>query len=102
MTLIRPLYMVHEDDILAWRRYNGLEFIQCACRFTENIAAAENGAGDSKRQEIKLLIRSLKKDNPNIEKSIFRSLHNLALDTFPGYKSDGVEHSFLERFNSYE
>ena len=98
MTLIRPLYMVHEDDILAWRRYNGLDFIQCACRFTENCAKEDAGAS-SKRQEIKLLIRSLKKDNPNIEKSIFRSLHNLSLDTFPGYKSEGTEHSFLERFD---
>ena len=99
MTLIRPLYMVHEDDIIAWARYNGLAFIQCACRFTENLAA---GVGDSKRQEIKRLIRTLRQDNPNIEKSIFRSLHNLALDTFPGYKSDGTEHSFLERFNRTE
>ena len=99
MTLIRPLYCVHEDDILAWKRYNGLEFIQCACRFTENRDASENGIGESKRQEIKVLIRELKKNNPNIEKSIFNSLHNLSLDTFPGYKSDGVEHLFLERFD---
>ena len=99
MTLIRPLYCVHEDDILAWKRYNGLEFIQCACRFTENRDASEDGIGESKRQEIKMLIRELKKNNPNIEKSIFNSLHNLSLDTFPGYKSDGIEHSFLERFD---
>ena len=99
MTLIRPLYCVHEDDILAWKRYNGLEFIQCACRFTESRDASEDGIGESKRQEIKQLIRDLRQENPNIEKSIFQSLHNLSLDTFPGYKSDGVEHSFLERFN---
>ena len=101
MTLIRPMYMIHEDDVIAWRNYNGLDFIRCACRFTENAAQEEN-AGLSKRQEIKELIRALKKDNPNIEKSIFRSLHNLSLDTFPGYKSDGIEHSFLERFQSAE
>ena len=99
MTLIRPLYCVHEDDILAWKRYNGLEFIQCACRFTEDRDASEDGIGESKRQEIKELIRALKRENPNIEKSIFNSLHNLSLDTFPGYKSDGVGHSFLERFD---
>lgn len=99
MTLIRPMYCIHEDDIIAWRNYNGLSFIQCACRFTEQ-AASEIGA--SKRLEIKELIRSLKKDNPNIEKSIFRSLHNLSLDTFPGYKTGGEAHSFLERFNSEE
>lgn len=101
MTLIRPLYCVHEDDILAWKRYNGLEFIQCACRFTEDRDASEDGIGESKRQEIKFLIRELKKNNPNIEKSIFNSLHNLSLDTFPGYKSEGIEHSFLERFDRY-
>ncbi len=99
MTLIRPLYCVHEDDIIAWRRYNGLEFIRCACRFTEAIESAGDEIGESKRQEIKLLIRELKKTNPNIEKSIFRSLHNLSLDTFPGYKTEGTEHSFLERFD---
>ena len=96
MTLIRPMYMIHEDDIIAWQRYNGLSFIQCACRFTENLS---RGTGDSKRQEIKELIRMLKQENPNIEKSLFKSLHNVSLDTFPGYRSDGVEHSFLERFD---
>lgn len=99
MELIRPLYCVHEDDIRAWARYNGLEFIQCACRFTEAIGASGDGVGESKRQEIKQLIRTLKEKNPNIEKSIFKSLHNLSLDTFPGYKTGGVEHSFLERFH---
>ncbi len=98
MTLIRPLYCVHEDDIIAWARYNGLEFIRCACRFTE-AAAREDAENLSKRKEIKELIRSLKQQNPNIEKSIFRSLHNVALDTFPGYKSEDEEHSFLERFD---
>lgn len=98
MELIRPLYCVHEDDIRAWARYNELEFIQCACRFTEAVGASGDGVGESKRQEIKQLIRTLKEDNPNIEKSIFKSLHNLSLDTFPGFKTGGVGHSFLERF----
>lgn len=95
MELIRPMYCIHEDAILAWKRYNNLEFIQCACRFTEN---AENGSGSSKRQEIKELIKSLKRTNPNIEKSIFNSIHSVCLDTMVGYKSDGVEHSFLEKY----
>ena len=99
MTLIRPLYCIHEDDILAWKRYNNLDFIQCACRFTE---AAAHDSGVSKRQEVKELLRSLKKHNPDIEKSIFRSIHAVSLDTMVGYKSDGVEHSFLERFNARE
>ena len=99
MELIRPLYCVHEDDILAWRRYNDLEFIQCACRFTENCTICDNGGGGSKRQEIKTLLRRLKRDNPNIEKSIFNSIHTVALDTFPGYKTKGEVHSFLEHYD---
>ena len=102
MELIRPLYCVREEDILAWKRYNELEFIQCACRFTENCAICDNGGGGSKRQEIKTLIRRLKRDNPNIEKSIFNSLHAVSLDTFPGYKQNGVEHSFLENYERAE
>ena len=102
MTLIRPMYCIREEDILAWKRYNDLEFIQCACRFTENCTMCDNGGGGSKRQEIKLLLRRLKRDNPNIENSIFRSIHNVAIDTMPGYRSEGVDHSFLERFNAME
>lgn len=98
MELIRPLYCVHEDDILAWKRYHHLEFLQCACRFTESRDASEDGVGASKRQEIKLLLRELKKTNPNIEKSIFRAIHGVQMDTFPGYKSHGQLHSFLESF----
>jgi tRNA(Ile)-lysidine synthase TilS/MesJ len=98
MELIRPLYCVHEDDILAWKRYNDLEFIQCACRFTENCTMCDNGGGGSKRQEVKLLLRKLKRENPDIEKSIFNSIHTVALDTMVGYKSGGVLHSFLENY----
>lgn len=96
MELIRPMYCIHEDMILAWVRYNELEFIQCACRFTENVA---NKQGSSKRQETKELLKELKKGSPNIEKSIFRSIHAVCLDTMPGYKTHGVEHSYLEHYN---
>lgn len=98
MQLIRPLYCVHEEAILAWKRYNGLEFIQCACRFTENCAMHDDRGG-SKRQEVKMLLRRLKRDNPNIEKSIFNSIHAVCLDTMPGYKSKGIRHSFLETYD---
>lgn len=100
MELIRPMYCIHEDAILAWKRYNNLDFIQCACRFTENITSDNNGVSNSKRQEVKNLIRMLKKDNLNIEKSIFNSIHSVCLDTMVGYKTDGVEHSFLEKYDS--
>ena len=100
MELIRPMYCIHEDDILAWKRYNELEFIQCACRFTENCTMCDNGGGGSKRQEIKTLLRRLRRDNPNVEKSIFNAIHSVCLDTMVGYKSGGVEHSFTELYNA--
>ena len=99
MELIRPLYCVHEDAIIAWKNYNDLHFLQCACRFTEARDASGDGIGESKRQEIKFLLRELKKTNPNIEKSIFRGLHGVQLDTFPGFKYRGQAHSFLEFYD---
>ena len=98
MELIRPLYCVHEDDIISWCRTNGLEFIRCACRMTESIELSGDGIGASKRKETKELIRQLKKTNPNIEKSIFRSIHCVHIDTFPGYKKDGERRSFLDDY----
>jgi len=98
MELIRPLYCVHEDAIIAWKNYNHLQFLQCACRFTEDRDASEDGVGESKRQEMKLLLRQLKQENPNIEKSIFRAIHGVQLDTFPGFKYRGKPHSFLDYY----
>lgn len=99
MELIRPMYCINEEDIISWTRYNNLTFIQCACRFTENRTEDDNLSGGTKRQEIKSLIKELKKDNPNIEKSIFNSIHSVCLDTFPGYKTDGKKHTFLENYD---
>ena len=93
MELIRPLYCIHEEDIIAWKDYNHLEFLQCACRLTENRDASGDGIGDSKRQEIKILIRELRKTNPYLEKNIFNSIHAVCLDTFPEYKTKGQKHS---------
>ena len=99
MELIRPLYCVHEDAVVRWRDYNQLRFLQCACRFTEARDASGDGVGDSKRQEIKLLLRELKKTNPNIEKSIFRAIHGVQLDTFPGFKHRGAAYTFTDLYN---
>lgn len=96
MELIRPMYCIREDDILAWKRYNSLDFLQCACRFTEN-AACDTGA--SKRQEIKQLLRQLRARDPDIEKRVFNSIHAVCLDTFPAYKQGSEEHSFLEWYD---
>jgi tRNA(Ile)-lysidine synthase TilS/MesJ len=99
MELIRPLYCVNEEAILAWKNYNGLRFLQCACRFTEARDAAEDGVGTSKRQEMKLLIRKLRETNPNIEKSIFAAIHDVQLDTLPGCKFHGKRYSLLDYYD---
>ena len=99
MELIRPMYCILEEDIIAWKNANALEFIQCACRFTENCAICDNGGGGSKRQEVKTLIKRLKRDNPQIEINLFNSIHRVNLDTLVGYKTGNEMHSFLERFD---
>ena len=97
MELIRPLYCVREEDIVAWARHNELQFLQCACRFTEQTATAGRET-ESKRKETKLLIRRLRETNPDIENNIFRAIHAVNLDMFPGYKTGGETHSFLEEY----
>ena len=98
MELIRPMYLIREDDIKAWKDYNGLKFLQCACRFTEACSTAENEETLSKRLEIKNLIRELKKTNPFVEGNIFKSVENVNLDTVIEYKKNGERHSFLDTY----
>lgn len=98
MELIRPMYLIEEDDIIAWKTYHELTFIQCACRFTENCSICDNGGGGSKRQEMKVLIKKLKKNNPNIDKNIFRSMHNVNLDTLIGYHTATEQFNFLDTY----
>lgn len=97
MELIRPLYKVKEKDIIAFSNYNGLKFLQCACRFTENSVHNE---GLSKRKEIKALIEDIKKVNPNVDDNIFRSIHNVNMATIPGWRDrdSGTLHSFTENY----
>lgn len=97
MELIRPLYKVKEKDIIAFSNYNGLKFLQCACRFTENSVHNE---GLSKRKEIKALIEDIKKVNPNVDDNIFRSIHNVNMATIPGWRDrdSGILHSFTENY----
>lgn len=100
MELIRPMYLIREEDIIHWKDYNNLKFLQCACRFTENCTTcAEDRIAESKRAEIKALIQSLKKINPYIESNIFRSVENINLDTVIAYKEKGIRHSFLDNYN---
>lgn len=98
MELIRPMYLVREEDVVAWRKAHSLSFLQCACRFTEN-AAMNNGHVSSKRGEIKELIREMKKTNPNVDANIFRSVENVNLSTVISYKKDGIKRHFLDGYN---
>ena len=103
MELIRPMYLIREDDIKAWRDYNDLHFIQCACRFTDTCSSCrEDGEMVSKRMETKLLIRRLKETNPYVETNIFNSLKNVSLDTLIAYKQKGVVHHFLDTYKENE
>jgi len=99
MELIRPLYLVRESDICAWRDYNDLHFLQCACHFTDTCTTChEDGTTSSKRLETKKLIAELKKNNPFIESNIFKSVENVNLDTVIAYKKDGERHHFLDEY----
>lgn len=103
MELIRPMYCINEQDIINWVKYNNLEFIQCACRLTfrsEESSSEDSEVNVSKRKETKELIKRLKRINPNIEKNIFNSVHAVCIETFPGYKANGEQHSFLEDYEN--
>ena len=99
MELIRPLYLVKEEDIKAWRDYNRLQFIQCACRFTENCTSC-GGAKGSKREEMKDLVTELRKKSEFIDSNIFNSVSNVNLKTIIGYKKDGEYHNFLDNYDA--
>ena len=97
MELIRPMYLIKEADIVAWKNYNDLEFIQCACRFTENLAIQDPNTS-SKRKEMKELIDGFRQISPFIDSNIFRASHNVKLDTMVGWEYKGKKHSFLENY----
>ncbi len=97
MQLIRPLYCILENDILRWKEYNQLEFIACACKFTQNLTGGDEDTFSARRR-VKALIAELKKENENVENNIFQSIHNVQLDTLAEYKQNGEKHSFLEKF----
>lgn len=100
MELIRPLYLIREDDIKHWRDYNDLHFLQCACHFTDTCSSCrDDGTSNSKRLEIKKLIADLKKVNPYVEYNVFKSVENVNLSTIIAYKENGVRHHFLESYD---
>ena len=96
LDLIRPLYLVHEDAIISWAKYNELAFINCACRFTEKCAVDKEGI--SKRKEMKELVKNFKKINPEIDNNIFKALDNINMNCILGWHKDGEDHSFLDEY----
>ena len=98
VSLIRPLYCVREEDILAWKKYNDLTFLQCACRFTENLDEEE--ISPSARLNVKNIIKDLKTKIPDVENHIFKSIHNCQIDTMVGVKYHDVDYDFNELFES--
>ncbi|MDD7042660.1 MAG: ATP-binding protein [Mollicutes bacterium] len=99
MEIIRPLYLIREESVLEWKKFNKLTFIQCACRFTENCSICDNGSGGSQRQKTKALIKQLMVTySPMVEKNIFKAGGNVVLDKVLGYKEEGVYHDYLETY----
>ncbi len=107
MELIRPMYLIREEDIIHFRDHHGLRFLQCACRFTEasekglTLNGAANSGELSKRKEVKRLIAELKKENPYVESNIFKSVENVNLNTVIAYKENGITHRFTEWYDAY-
>ena len=101
MELIRPLYCVLEEDIVRWKEHNGLDFIACACKFTQRVTGGEEDSFSARRR-VKEWIATLKKENDNVENNIFQSIHNVQLDTLAEYKKDGKKYSFLDKFDKEE
>ena len=100
MELIRPMYLIREEAIISWKLHNDLQFIQCACRFTENCMISDNEGGASKRQEMKTLLKKFRQTSPYIESNIFKSVENVNLNTIISYKQDGVKHHFLDEYDN--
>lgn len=98
MELIRPMYLIKEEDIIRWKNHHELRFLQCACRFTENCMLGDNGGG-SKREEMKVLIKKFRQTSKIIDKNIFRSVHNVNLNTIIGFEKDHEKHSFLDDYD---
>ena len=94
--LIRPLYLVKENDIIAWRNYNELTFLNCACAFTEKVSEDES---ISKRKEIKSLINELRKTNKDVDHNIFKALDNVNINCILGYHDEDTKYSFLDNYD---
>ena len=102
MELIRPMYLIEEKDIIHWCEYNDLHFIQCACRFTEEMEELGEVHHTSKREEMKNLLKYLETMNPNVKKNVFKSVENVNLATIIAYSDDEGKHHFLDTYDKGE
>ena len=98
LELIRPMYLIHEENVISWAKYNKLNFINCACRFTENCTLNEEDDTTSKRREMKKLIKKMKEAYENADINIFRAMENVNLDCVLGFSKDGEKHNFLDEY----
>ena len=99
LELIRPLFLVHQDDIISWKNNSDLTFLNCACRFTESCTTDPTGT-DSKRMEIRNLIKELKKTNKDVDHNIFKSMTNVNINCIIGYHDNKEKHTFLEDYDN--
>ena len=100
LELIRPMFLVKEQDILNWKKHHELEFINCACPLLENCEVTEDMNSTSKRKQMKYLINELKKTNPNIEEHLFKALGNVNMSCILGYKDfSGNKHEFKDYYD---
>ena len=102
MELIRPMYLIEEKDIINWCKYNDLSFIQCACRFTEEMEELGEVHHTSKREEMKNLLKYLETMNPNVKKNVFKSVENVNLATIISYSDESGRHHFLDDYDKGE
>jgi len=97
LELIRPLFLVHQEDIISWKNNADLTFLNCACRFTEGCATNPKET-DSKRIEVRNLIKELKETNKDVDHNIFKALENVNMNCIIGYHKNKEKHSFLDEY----
>ena len=97
MELIRPMYLIKEKDIIRWSKSTEIEFLNCACKFTQEKQQFEE---TSKRREMKRLINNMLNQNAKVDDNVFKALDNINLESILGYKVDGEKKTFLDNYDN--
>ena len=97
MELIRPFYLVREEQVKSFVARFGIPVMTCACRVTK----LEDGG---KRKQVKQLIKDMKKTIPLVESSIFSSAQKVSLGAVLGWRmrDEGPFTSFLDVYGQDE